>query len=86
VRRILDANPVREHGWRSAKGLQRLSQKYGADRLEAACRHAMHFGARSYKPIERLLKLGREQLALPGDATAAAPIAHENVRGPNYFH
>lgn len=85
VRRILDANPVREHGWRSAKGLQRLAQKYGAARLEAACRHAMHFGARSYKPIERLLKLGREQLALPGE-TDAKPITHANVRGPNYFH
>jgi hypothetical protein len=37
VRRILDANPVREHGWRSAKGLQRLGQKYGDARVEAAC-------------------------------------------------
>lgn len=85
TRRILDANPVREHGWRSAKGLQRLAKKYGADRLEAACRHALHFGARSYKPVEALLKLGREQLALPDDA-GTKPIAHENVRGPDYFH
>lgn len=45
----------------------------------------MHFGARSYKPVERLLKLGREQLALPGD-TDVKPITHENVRGSNYFH
>jgi transposase len=87
VRRILDANPVREHGWRSAKGLQRLAGKYGDARVEAACRHAMHFGARSYKPVERLLKLGREQLELPGEGpTTTTPIAHENVRGPGYFH
>lgn len=85
VRRILDANPVREHGWRSAKGLQRLAQKYGEDRLEAACRHALHFGARSYKPIERLLKLGRERFPLVTEE-GAAPITHENVRGPGYFH
>jgi hypothetical protein len=86
VRRILDSNPIREQGWRSAKGLQRLAQKYGDDRVEAACRHAMHFGARSYKPVERLLKLGREQLELPGDAPKTTPIEHENVRGPDYFH
>jgi transposase len=86
VRRILDANPVREHGWRSAKGLQRLGQKYGDARVEAACAHAMHFGARSYKPIERLLKLGREQLELPGSGDKTIPIAHENVRGPGYYH
>jgi hypothetical protein len=87
VRRLLDANPVREQGWRSAKGLQRLAQKYGPERLERACAHALHFGARSYKPVERLLELGREQLELPGAGHATTtPIAHENVRGPRYFH
>ncbi len=84
TRRIMDANPIREQGWRSAKGLQRLATKYAPDRIEAACAHAIHFGARSYKPVERLLLLGREQMPLP-DATPA-PIAHENVRGPDYFH
>ena len=86
VRRLLDANPIREQGWRSAKGLQRLSQKYGDARVEAACAHALRFGARSYKPVERLLALGREQLALPNTGEPTTPIAHENVRGPGYFH
>lgn len=85
VNRILDANPVREHGWRSAKGLQRLAQKYGDSRIEAACAHAMHFGARSYKPVERLLALGREHLPLPGEPLPL-PAAHENVRGSDYYH
>jgi transposase len=84
AKRILDANLIREHGWRSAKGLQRLAGKYGEARLEAACAHALHFGARSYKPVERLLALGREQMALP--ETATKTIAHENVRGADYFH
>jgi transposase len=84
ARRILDANPIREQGWRSAKGLQRLAGKYGEERVEAACAHALHFGARSYKPVERLLVLGREQLPLPD--TTPKTIAHENVRGPGYFN
>ncbi len=86
VRRLLDANPVREQGWRSAKGLQRLAQKYGDTRVEAACAQALRFGARSYKPVERLLKLGREQLTLPDGRQTPAPLVHENVRGPRYFH
>jgi transposase len=86
VRRLLDANPIREQGWRSAKGLQRLTKKYGEERIEAACAHALHFGARSYKPVERLLELGREQLELPGSRDETNPIAHENVRGARYFH
>jgi len=84
VRRIFDAALIREHGWRSAKGLQRLASKYGEKRVESACAHALHFGARSYKPVERLLALGREQLPLP--ETPERTIAHENVRGPGYFH
>ena len=86
VRRLLDANPVREQGWRSAKGLQRLAQKYGEARVEAACAHALHFGARSYKPVQRLLELGREQLELPGTQETTNPVTHENVRGPGYYH
>ncbi|MGD0680312.1 MAG: hypothetical protein ABSC94_33470 [Polyangiaceae bacterium] len=86
VRRLLDANPVREQGWRSAKGLQRLAKKYGGERVELACAHALHFGAKSYKPVERLLELGREQLDLPGTGETKTPLTHENVRGPCYFH
>ena len=85
VRRLLEANPIREQGWRSAKGLERLSKKYGDARLEAACAQALRFGARSYKPVERILALGRESDGV--DAPSATPaIAHENVRGPDYFH
>jgi hypothetical protein len=36
VRRPIDANPVREQGWRSARGLQRTEEKYGAERPELA--------------------------------------------------
>ena len=84
--RILDANPIREHGWRSAKWLQRLETKYGSTRLETACAHALHFGARSYKPVERLLALGREAMPTTETTTTTTTIAHENVRGPGYFH
>jgi transposase len=87
VKRLLDANPVREHGWRSARGLQRVGEAYGAARTEQACGSALRFGARSYKPIERLLVLGRESLGLMDEeASEAAGIQHENVRGPDYYH
>jgi transposase len=86
VQRLLDANAVREQGWRSARGLQRIGEKYGAARTEQACGTALRFGARSYKPIERLLVLGREGIELHEDDPEAARIQHENVRGPDYYH
>jgi len=87
VGRIFDAHIIRERGWRSCKGLQRLEGVYGKDRLEAACHHASHFGARSYRPIASILKLGRDAAPFPDAPRAEAPsLEHENVRGPFYFH
>lgn len=86
VRRLLDANPVREQGWRSARGLQRIGEKHGAERTELACERALRFGARSYKPVANILALGRERMQLPEDEREERlAIQHENVRGPDYY-
>jgi hypothetical protein len=37
VRRLIDANPVREMGWHPARGLQRVGEKHGPERTELAC-------------------------------------------------
>jgi len=87
VRRLLESNPVQEMGWRSARGLQRVGERHGAERTEQACARALRFGARSYKPVERMLALGRECMPLPGDEPPEAPIIeHQNVRGSSYYH
>jgi transposase len=87
VQRLIDANAVREQGWRSARGLQRVGEKYGIERTERACTWGLYFNARSYKPIARILELGRESMPLPHEQEAAQPaIDHENVRGSEYFH
>jgi transposase len=87
VERLLAANPVREQGYRSARGLQRVGQKYGPLRTELACERALRFGARSYKPVANILALGRETAPLPDDEVEERlAIQHENVRGPDYYH
>jgi transposase len=87
VNAILSACPIREQGYRSARGLQRVGQKYGPERTEAACARARSFGARSYKPVERILRLGRETAAAEDDSeNQSSGIRHDNVRGPGYYH
>lgn len=87
VERILEANPVREAAVRSTLGLRSAAKKYGERRTERACETALRLGARSYKPVERMLKLGRETMPLHGDEPSErAAIAHGNVRGPEYFN
>ena len=87
ARRLLESNPVPDMGWRSARGLQRTGEKYGAERTELACARAVRLGARSYKTVANILALNRESIPLPGDEPPEAPvILHENVRGPGYYH
>lgn len=77
-----------EHGYRSWLGLMRLGDRYGRDRLEAACHRALVAGARSYKNVKSILERGLDRAPLPNatDGDAAPPVAHDNIRGPGYYH
>jgi transposase len=74
-----------EQGFRACVGIVRLAKTYGRERLEAACARAIEIGARSYSSVNSILKndLDRRRPAMPADGPA---IAHDNIRGPNYFH
>ncbi len=86
MKRILESNIHRDQTWRSGRALMRMGESYGAARTEVACERALRHGARSYKPIERMLRL---ELDLRPDPTAPAegssPIAHDQIRGPDYY-
>jgi transposase len=79
VRKLIDMRPT---GLRSALGLKRVAEPYEPGRVEAACAEARRFDGRSYRPVERILKLG----ARSHQSTSRSPIRHGNVRGPSYFH
>ena len=68
VERIVTANPVREMGYRSARGLQRVAETHASERVEAACEQALGFGARC-----RFAGRGRFAVMLRGSPTIRAP-------------
>src|ERR1700752_4780972 len=74
-----------EQGFRACVGSLRLVKTCGCERLEAACARALEIGARSYSSVNSILKnnLDRQQPATSADGPA---IAHDNIRGPTYFH
>jgi transposase len=78
-----------EHGYRACLGLLSLTKKYGAERLEAACRRAQHIGAMNYKSIASILANSLDKVPLD-DAGAPTqttlPFDHDNVRGAGYYH
>jgi transposase len=82
---ILGDRPHPEQGFRSCLGILRLGKRYGESRLEAACNRALRVRARSYRHVESILKNGLDRVAAP-DAAPALTLAHENVRGRDYYH
>jgi len=75
-----------EHGYRSCRGLFRLAKKYDAARVDAACRRALIAGARSYRHVESILKHRLDGAPALEIGTQGPGLAHENVRGPGYYH
>jgi len=85
---ILAGRPHPQQGFRSCLGIMNLGKSYGKERLEAACGRALALGTTSYKSIQSILKTGLDSQPL-ADQTAkqmALPIAHDNIRGPGYYH
>ncbi len=86
IEHILGQRPHPQQGFRSCLGILRLGKRYGEDRLEAACRRALHIRSARYKSIESILRHGLDREPLPEPGPKARPIDHGNVRGPKYYH
>lgn len=84
VARILESRRYPEQGYRSCLGLLRLAGRFGEDRLEAACRRAVHLQATSYKSVQSILKTGLDRQDLP-EEPRTLPLEHPNIRGADYF-
>jgi transposase len=82
---IMAARRHPEQGFRSCLGIVRLGERYGAERLEAACERALAVRAHSYRSVESILRTGLDRQPLPADEPARAHPNHDNVRGPDYY-
>jgi len=74
-----------EQGYRTCLGVIRLADKFGRDRLDAACRRALEINARSCSSLQSILKNGLESKPRTR-ATEEPAITHPNIRGADYFH
>jgi len=69
-----------EETLRSAQGILRLAQDFTPERLERACERALLLKSYSYRAVRTLI----ETPVTPAPAPAL-DLAHDNVRGPEYF-
>lgn len=82
---ILDARPHPEQGYRSCLGIIRLADRYGAERVEAACRRALAARALSYRSVESILRHGLDSQPLQSEGPARVHPRHVNLRGAAYY-
>jgi len=78
--------PHPEQGYRACLGLLALARKYSAPRLEAACTRAMAIRAPNLRSVTSILQCGLDSQPKPLSAADNPVVAHENVRGPDYYH
>lgn len=81
---LLHSKAHPQQAYRSILGILRLSKSYGDDRLEEACRRALHFNALSYRSIASILKNNLDKKT-PTTKTETPPVNHDNIRGAKYY-
>ena len=79
------------HSWtpilrRLCLGLTVLGERFGQDRLEAACRRALGIGgALCYRSVRSILERGLDRDGDEPAAVVVLPQVHENLRGRSYY-
>jgi transposase len=83
IDRLLSEKIHPEQGYRPCLGIIRLADRYGEDRLEAACRRALDYSAVSYKSVKSILDKGLDRVT--DQKEPQAPIEHANIRGRDAY-
>lgn len=85
VRHLLENRPHPEMGFRSCLGLLSLDKRYGKERLEIACQHALALGSPTRRSVLSILEKGLDSQPLPEPTAELILSDHENIRGPEYY-
>jgi transposase len=81
---ILTSRAFPEQTFNSCLGVLRLANKYGNDRLEAACKRVVTAGGASYQMIKNILQKKLDQMPEQGTLDFTTP-SHDNLRGAQNY-
>lgn len=85
VGRIFDRVKLKEQAYNPALSVLNLSEKYGAERLEAACAHALpRLTSPRYKHIKAILESSLDQAGARSHGNDGDDGPHGHVRGADY--
>ncbi len=76
-----------EQGYRVCLGILNLRREFGNERLDKACKRALHLDNVSYRIIKNILENGLENMSDEKESSRQLNLfSHENIRGPEYYH
>lgn len=67
------------------RGICGLGNRYGAERIEQAAKHALAYGSCSYSSLKKILASNLDRLNASREQSAQTLPDHENIRGTDYF-
>jgi transposase len=83
---ILMFHKIEQQGYRACMGVLKLSSKFGAKRLEAACKKALSYTPNpSYKNIDAILKSGSDKLEEKSEQQKPVDETYSFIRGAKYY-
>lgn len=85
IEKILNQKQYPEQNYKSCVGVLSLASKTTKERLENACKRALLYDAIGYNPIKNILEKGLDKQVQETDLFAKTPIAHDNIRGAQYY-
>jgi len=85
IKRLMESKSFIEQTYDGCIGVLRFAEKYGNDRLEAACKRA-NIGSRiNYKTIQNILKNNLDKVLLKENELTLFIPDHENIRGAETY-
>ena len=84
IGKILEQKIFIEQTYNSCLGVLRLGEKYGSDRLEAACLRALTGYKVTYMGIKNILERNLDKVPTQTGLFITIPD-HENIRGPESY-
>lgn len=82
---LLKSKTFMEQTYDGCLGVLRLGEKYGKDRLEAACRRACQAPRITYRTIFNILENNQDKIPVINNQNTLVIPEHENIRGPQAY-
>jgi transposase len=81
---IIESRVYAQTAFRPCLGVISLGDRYGKERLEAACARAVSYGAYSYQAVKTMLAKGLDAQE-PAETPVPTTTLHANLRGADYY-